>query len=503
MLNVNSASDAIVTQIRDQAGAWTPDQLTALLDAGRRQRAADYDRVVKGIAVRYSGDQIGVVRDALKAAYPKTHQSLRPDPVNWLRFFARQDSGVYAEPAQRYLEDESGEPLDVADVRAVEFAEAIRTMGLDVLMPEAERRCAAGARAVAVVCGWQRVGSDDEGHAVAHLYWGHDVVTIVHPSAPDSHDAVLFVALRQASPSGSTSPLWWCWSRPVVEDELGAIVSFGPWSHRRVSEDGKVATASEAYEGRLPVAFLRTEAASSGLWPDPDRDVSVNVDALNVARSNRQHVIDMQAHATWVYSGTVRETSELVGGPGVVLQIGSGETLQAQTAGADHAAIEASATRDLQELGVSRGNSPDAYAVEPGAAQSGVSRMIANAPHDQRIAEMRPVFVDFEERQLLPIVVDVLQLFDPDAPADFGDVDPRCKLSKGKAYEADTEKTDRVLALKAAGIIDDADARVMLGLSADRAEADAYLGQTRTTIASLPGALAGSPFTSPRETTEQ
>jgi hypothetical protein len=334
------------------------------------------------------------------------------------------------------------------------------------------------------------------------MYWGHDVVTIVHPSAPDSPDAVLFVALRQSSPSGSTSPLWWCWSRPVVEDELGAIVSFGPWSHRRVSEDGKVATASEVYEGRLPVAFLRTETASSGLWPDPDRDVSVNVDALNVARSNRQHVIDMQAHATWVYSGTIRETSELVGGPGVVLQIGSGETLQAQTAGADHAAIEASATRDLQELGVSRGNSPDAYAVEPGAAQSGVSRMIANAPHDQRIAEMRPVFVDFEERQLLPIVVDVLQLFDPDAPADFGDVDPRCKLAKSKAYEADTEKTDRVLALKAAGIIDDADARVMLGLSADRAEAEAYLGQTRTTIASLPGALSGSPFTSPRETTE-
>jgi hypothetical protein len=504
MLTVNSASDAIVTQIRDQAGAWTPDQLTALLDAGRRQRAADYDRVVKGIAIRYSGDQIGVVRDALKAAYPKTHQSLRPDPVNWLRFFARQDSGVYAEPAQRYLEDESGEPLDVDDVRAVEFAEAVRTMGLDVLMPEAERRCAAGARAVAVVCGWQRVGSDDEGHAVAHLYWGHDVVTIVHPSAPDSPDAVLFVALRQASPSGSTSPLWWCWSRPVVEDELGAIVSFGPWSHRRVSEDGKVATASEVYEGRLPVAFLRTETASSGLWPDPDRDVSVNVDALNVARSNRQHVIDMQAHATWVYSGTIRETSELVGGPGVVLQIGSGETLQAQTAGADHAAIEASATRDLQELGVSRGNSPDAYAVEPGAPQSGVSRMIANAPHDQRVAESRPIFKAFEEGQLLPIVLDVLQLFDPSSPSDFGGVKPQVTLATGKTYEADSEKQERVLALKDAGLIDDVDARVMLGLSADRASAEAYLDQLAEAKApqvSLPGALAGSPFTSRRETT--
>jgi hypothetical protein len=187
-----------------------------------------------------------------------------------------------------------------------------------------------------------------------------------------------------------------------------------------------------------------------------------------------------------------------------VLQIGSGETLQAQTAGADHAAIEASATRDLQELGVSRGNSPDAYAVEPGAPQSGVSRMIANAPHDQRVAESRPIFKAFEEGQLLPIVLDVLQLFDPSSPSDFGGVKPQVTLATGKTYEADSEKQERVLALKDAGLIDDVDARVMLGLSADRASAEAYLDQLAEAKApqvSLPGALAGSPFTSRRETT--
>lgn len=504
MLNATIASDAIITQIREQAGVWSADQLADLLAAGRKQRAGDYDRVVKGLAVRYGGDQMGIVREALRAAYPQTYQQLPIDPVNWLRFFARQDSGVYTEAAQRFLVDEEGQPLPVEDVRAHEFAKAIRTMSLDVLMPEAERRCATGARAVAILVGWRRVGAEDEGHAVAHLYWGHDVVTITHPSAPDTPDALLFVALRQASTT-EASPLWWCWSRPVVEDDMGAIVSFGAWSHRRVSEDGKIATPSESYDGRLPIAFLRTDAPSGGLWPDPDRDVAVNVDRLNVARSNRQHVVDMQAHATWVYSGITRETKELVGGPGVVLQIGSGETLQAQTAGADHVAIDASATRSLQELGVSRGNSPDAYAVEPSAPQSGVSRMIANAPHEQRIAEMRPIFVDFEERQLLPIVLDVLELFDPDAPSDFGMVDSRCKLATTKPYEADAEKTQRVLDLRTAGLVDDADARVMLGLSPDRAAALAYLEETRTTVqpsVSLPGALAGSPFTSPRETTE-
>lgn len=501
MLSPGTASDAIVETIRRQAGAWVPEQLRSLLDAGRRTRPADYDSVVRGIAVRYGGDQIAIVRDSLKKAYPRTYQQLPIDPVNWLRFFARQDSGVYASPATRTLVGEEGH-LDGEDPRVEAFERALAQCAIDVVMPEMERRCHAGVRASFCLVGWRKIG-DGDGKAVCQIYWPHDVVTLAHPSAPDDPEAIWLCAIRQAS-SSETSPLWWVWSREFTEDDLGNLVSFGGWTHRRVSEDGKIATASEAYDGRFPGAFLRLEPGAGGIWPDPDRDVVANVDRLNVSRSNRQHVVDMQAHATWVYSGLTRETSELVGGPGVVLQIGSGETLQAQTAGADHAAIEASATRDLQELGVSRGNSPDAYAVEPGAPQSGVSRMIANAPHDQRVAESRPIFKSFEEEQLMPIIIDVLQLFDPSAPAEFGDVEAEVMLSPAKAYEADSEKQDRVLALKDAGLIDEADARVMLGISANRHEAKEYLAARQAAQApqvSLPGALAGSPFTSRRETT--
>jgi hypothetical protein len=505
MLSLGTASDAIVETIRQQAGAWVPDQLRALLDAGRKTRPADYDSVVKGLAVRYSGDQVAIVRDALKRSYPSTYQQLPIDPVNWLRFFARQDSGVYAVAADRTLvnDDDDAEALDEDDERLLSFRKALAQCAIDVVMPEMERRCHAGVRSAFALVGWRRIGAADAGKMVCQLYWPHDVVTLAHPSAPDDPDALWLCAIRQAS-SSEASPLWWVWSREFAEDDLGNLVSFGQWTHRRVSEDGKIATASEAYEGRFPGAFLRLEPGAGGIWPSPDRDVIVNVDRLNVSRSNRQHVVDMQAHATWVYSGLTRETQELIGGPGVVLQIGSGESLQAQTAGADHAAIEASATRDLQELGVSRGNSPDAYAVEPGAPQSGVSRMIANAPHDQRVAESRPIFKAFEEGQLLPIVLDVLQLFDPSSPSDFGGVKPQVTLATAKTYEADNEKQDRVLALKDAGLIDDVDARVMLGLSADRASAEAYLDQLAEAKApqvSLPGALAGSPFTSRRETT--
>jgi hypothetical protein len=505
MLIPNSVSDAIVEDIRKAAGAWTPDQLTALLRAGRRTRVADYDAIVRGLAQRYVGDQQQIVKGALTKAYPRTGDRMPVDPVNWLRFFARQDSGVYAVPPKRTLSaEDDGAPLPAEDPRVEAMGEALEQIGVDVIMGEAERRCATGARAAAVVVGYRRIGAEDEGKAVAHLYWPHDVVTIAHHSAPDDVEALWFVALKQATEHDKdASPLWWVWSREWTEDDAGNLVSFSTWTHRRVNESGTIATASETYEGRLPVAFLRTEAPAGGFWPEPDRDVSANVDHLNVARSNRQHVVNMQAHAQAVYSGTMRDASDLVGGPDAVIHVGSGEVLQYLTPSADHASIEASATRDLQELGVSRGNSPDAYAVEPGAPQSGVSRMIANAPHDQRVAEMRPIFEEFEEQHLLPIVIDVLERFSPSAPADFGDAYVEVVMGSAKTYEDDAAKTQRVLDLLAAKIVDEADARVMLGLSGSREEAQAYLAerqQAAPTVARLGGTIAGpSPFTQ-RET---
>ena len=62
MLFANAASDAVIEQIRNAAGAWQPDQLRALLDAGRKQRPADYDAIVRGLAQRYAGDQQAIIR---------------------------------------------------------------------------------------------------------------------------------------------------------------------------------------------------------------------------------------------------------------------------------------------------------------------------------------------------------------------------------------------------------------------------------------------------------
>jgi len=71
-----------------------------------------------------------------------------------------------------------------------------------------------------------------------------------------------------------------------------------------------------------------------------------------------------------------------------------------------------------------------------------------------------------------------------------------------KTYEDDNAKAQRVLDLKLAGLIDDADARVMLGLSSNRAEAEEYLSDVSVVDAPSPlRSLLSSDASMVRETT--
>ena len=495
----NSESDALAALIADDAGQLTERELRDVLAEGRRQRAATYDADSKALAVRYGGDQSSVLKAALQARYPNSYQRMPVDPVGWLTFFARQDSGVYALPAQRDL----GPDVDHESPEMEAFEDALDDINADSIMLEAERRCHTGVLSSVIVLGYRQSDPSKAGSYVGQLYWPHDVVTVSHPSAPDDVDALIHVALRQSRDGQVTaSPVWWVWSRSVEENPDGTIKTFGQWRHQRISEDGKVASVSQVWEGtRLPVAFLRTAWPSGGFWPEILRDTLANVDSLNVARSNRQWVVETQAHAQLVVSGTTVDVAELPAGPDQPINLGAaaGATAQYLVPSADHDAIEASSTRDLAEIAVSRGNSPDAFTVEPGAPQSGVSRMIANIPHEQRISELRPVFKRFEEGQLLPIVVDLINLYSPSVTIG-DDVQPRCMLTSSKPFETDAEKQDRVLALVTAGLITKPKAAVMLGLFDSEGEAEEALGMTGPRL--VPGtSLSGSPFTA-RETTE-
>lgn len=494
----NSASDALIEKIQHDSGLLTINEFRAALEYAKQQRPIDFDTNIKGIKKRYRGSQSGLLKEALKKRYPKTADNMPIDPVNWLRFFAQQDSGVYTEGATRTLELD-GEQLADDDERAKYFADLVERLNLDGCMVDVERRINTGAKSAVLVIGARQNVEKTSAKVVIHKYWPSDVFTITHDSAPDDIDSLWFVAIRQSSSSGD---MYWVWQRQIFEDESGQIEAMSNWSHRRISIDGKTMTDPVQYEGtRLPIAFMRIENDNE-FWPDVDSDVVANVDELNIGRSNRKHIVDMQAHAQWIYAGTMIDTSTLVTGPDVVAKIGAGEQLTTQKAEADFNALHESVKRDLSELGVSHGNSADAYSTEPSTVESGISRQIANAPHDKRIKEVTPDFKQFEEEQLIPIILETIELYDPNAPIGMNLLSAEVKFNPHKVFESDAEKTTRVESLLALGVIDKEDARVMLGLSQSRAEAIEYFKLQSTVATGLTGQATASPFQSLRETTQ-
>jgi hypothetical protein len=464
-----SESEKLIRQLRNGTQTVNEKQLAVLLKKAKQKKPNEYDTVSKGLAQRFKGIQREIVKKALQDRYSRTYQAMPVDPVNWLRFFAIQDSGVYEVAPKRYLIDGENK-LPVDDERAVYFHNALQQIGIDSKLKQMERRANCGYRCAIVAISMREFDGNEK--FVGHLYWPHDVLTLAYPS--DDVDGLYFCALKQ-NENYNGSPVWQVWTREFSEKENGGLV-FSPWNYKTMSEDGELDGPSISYSGTvLPIAFLFTEDRD-GFWPDIDVDISANVDNLNIARSNRQFVIDMQAHSQRVYRGAQIETNEIESGPDSIIKIAPTEEFEVISFNANHDAIEASASRDLQELGVSRGNSPDAYSVKPVATQSGIAKDIAKSPHDQRIEDMKPVYVEFEENYLLPIILDVIQSFSLTAP-DMSGLRPKIDMAQRKSFEDDKILADRVAIMRNMQVIDRAEARVLLKLSKDRTTALADIAE--------------------------
>ncbi len=411
-------------------------ELRVALDAGRRAKPLRFDETVSGMAQRYRGDQQEIIRAALSRRYP--HAGEMPiNPINWLAFWARSDAGVYVADAERFLEARDGTEVARDDPRAVGLARALDDLGLQTVMPELERRVLTGVKSAVVELGWRKADEADEGTPVANLYWPSDVSVICHPSAPNDDRSIMVCALRQtAASAGPDVETWWVWSRQPTENLDGSVKSWGPWFHVRISTDGKHASLPVEYPGKLlPICFLRLEQADGGFWPMPERDTIVQVDELNIGRSNEQHTVDLQAHGQAVYEGNSLEMEDILTGPDRVIKVGLGETFTAVNFQPHLEEMSATRAGMLREVAVSRSNNTDAYATTPTVAVSGISRAIANLPHDQRVRELRPIFRRFEEKRLLPVVLEHLELFAGYYPEQTGDLVPRVAFGVPKDYE--------------------------------------------------------------------
>ena len=453
-------------------------ELDAVIGLGKAGKPFGFDDDVAGMAQRYRGNQEDIVRAKLKKRYPNAGE-MPVTPINWLAFFARSDAGVYVVDAERYLDEgglalrdadlvdkDTGEVKEKADPRAAAFKRALSDVGMLNVMPELERRALTGAQSAVLYLGWRKLGQADEGRPIGRMLWSSDCHVVCHPSAPDDENAIVALAVRQ-TPLASSPKIetWWVWSRTWADDADGFPVSFGPWQSMMMSTGG-TATTPRMYAGRrLPFVFVRLLQADGGFWPSPERDTIVQVDELNVGRSNEQHTVDLQGHGQGVYAGTANDAEQLPMGPDRWIKVGPGEEITSIDFNPKLEDMRASRQQSLREIAVARSNNPDTYATTPSTAASGISRTIANIPHDRRIRELRPIFQRAEEKHILPILLEILALFAPEsyAPKMDGAITPRVVFGSAPDYEELDQKQRRLEIDLKMGVISKAQYAVLMG----------------------------------------
>lgn len=489
MLFQSNETARIVDAIRRGAKQWTQAELGEVLSLARaRKPSAQYDDESRGIAMRYAGQQREIIAAKLARRYPNAVSDFPIAPKNWLRYVANADAGVYSEPAERVLVDENGATSTDEDKQA-RLRALVKSCDLDVHLAELERRTIIGGTTACLVSWQQDRDSRGGGELGVTMFWPHDTVAL---SAVPGDQSTLYVAgLRIASLDVTIdSEWWWVWSRVPIVDDAGELVGFGPWHHVRVSTAGDQAGSGPAptmYPGSvLPICFARLGARDGSIYSPIESDLISVVDELNVSGANEQYTLDLQGHTQGWYQGTSIEQQNIALGPDRLVKILPGESIG--TIGFDPALADMREGRKLalRELAVSRGNAPDQYTIEPGAPLSGVSRQIANIPHDQRIASLRSVFRRFEEKLLLPAIVDVHDTFsgaEPIGPASFA-----VRHAPAREYEDREAKQRRLEVDLSRDVISEAryavemghypstDAAVAAGLSAELRRARAAQG---------------------------
>lgn len=484
----------IVAIVKAGATRWTADELNGILAHARKRKPTGLDATSSGTQRRYRGNQRQVVEAALKREFPNT-LNMPVAAINWLRLLARLDAGVYIVPSDRWLEDGKGQRIAESEASARLWDQMLRKSRFHVQMAELERRALLppGCHFASVV--WVRPPGDPVGYPRIDLYWPHDVLVLCHQDAPTTWAYRYIVALRQASPDISTSAEWWrVFSR---EPPASLDGEWGPWHEVFVSTDGDQMgdnAIPKTVEGNiLPVFMVSLTDAEGSVFTHEDADLLDVVDDLNKRRSNESFVIGLQGHDQ-LWSNGMSEAAMIKGGPDTVMQVPPNSTVGVLSFNPALSEMRESRKQAMRELAISRANSPDAYATEPGPPLSAASKRISNIAHDTKIAEQATLMQAIEEdaEGPLAILLDVLRTHHPDA-ALLADVVPRMAPRKPPVVEDPSQRWQRLESQVRIGAIDLARAAFEAELYATPELAQVAIDRIDAPAPAEPAAAPGGP----------
>ncbi len=473
MLFTDTETSRMAALIQEGARQWSKGELEFAKAFGAAQKPQGYDKHIARIAQRYRGDSAPILRELAQRRFPSRAELLQPLALNRLRAVAAADSGVYRLPPDvTPLDAVAAQPLPDNDEKRSRLATVLREGRVDSLRPEIERRSIA-ALTLFVKPRWVRpIGAARGGRLKLDLWWGNDVACVCHPSDPGNIDlAVMFLA-RTAFAGVSTSDEWYSlWVRTYEDDENGAPAKFGPWRVHNVSSSGVYSIPPDdprtLYVDNLgnplpsPWTVVQLGEASGTIYVDPDIDMPVVLDHLSLDASAEMLARDLQAFTPVVYKGNQKQAAEVRWSPADVVQIGAGEDLVPLPLSPLLEEMRSGRQAVERELATARRNDPNAYVSEPGPPQSGVARMIQQAPHEAVLDENSLVFQAWEETQLLPAIVQVHDAFSGNPL--LGPLKFSVKMRRPSQPEEPEAKQRRLQADVDAGLITSARMAVELG----------------------------------------
>lgn len=384
----------------------------------------DYAKDSRTLRHAYNGDQEGRMRTVLSKRYPRTHWRMPVNTQNIVAETAELGAQVYRQKPAR--ESGDGALVDLIDESPLFHASLL----------EVERISYVSGTAFLLV---DVVDGKAEGTPV----WAHQVLAIVDESRPWDLSMAHVVALQVA---GEGTDL------PALDD------SFAVWVRSPAGWDvysfTKTAATLTGTVPRLPLVCLRLRPSSS-LFAPLARDLLLLQDQVNVTLSDHHHRFSLQAHRQLVASGP-RDTKgqEQTIGPDSIVTFPQDTTVTQLSENDSTTAFDVvSSMLVLHARGLRQ--PIEAWHTKGGNPESGESRKIKNEWSDQKREEHVTVIVDFEARwsqalaSLVGMDASVVATFPPPV-----------------VYESESAKTDRVLKLLGAGLIDDDAARKMLGVEA-------------------------------------
>jgi hypothetical protein len=448
--------------------AWSAASVRDMLALDAALRPPGHAQDSRSFAARYLGNQEGIVRAALRHRYPLSAATMPIAPLNYIRQWARKDSGSYQQEPDRYLVSRADRSVVEDATTKDAYDRLIEASRISEVAPECERRARTGIKAAAVHVGYLPAIGEEDGRPLLTHYFAHDTVVLCHPSYPGEDEAMIFVALRQTSSGDHHRYL--CYRRSFVDDDTGAVVSWGPWEVG-TWDSGRDYVDWAEYEGLVvPVAALRLEPPDGGYWPAAERDSYLLSDGLNTSRANAEYITDLQAHSNLVIASATYDESEQSAGPDAVIKLrdGTASWITPTPALTD---MRDSIAEKQRSVGASRGNDPNSYSSEPDTSvESGVARMVAQFPHELTLREARESIRRFDER-LCRILLDVADAYDPDLPAFGLDVRPRTELASTVVFEDPAAKQARALINLQEGAISPAEYATDVGITSSKAAA--------------------------------